>query len=153
MLFRTLVFSIAFCAAHAGFAQNLPDGPGKAETMNKCSACHGIEVVAGMIQSKAQWDSTLSDMVDKGADMDADTYAVILNYLGTYLSPKPAKINVNQADAKDLEKGIEITAKEAEAIVKYRDEHGAFKDWHDLTRIDGVDAKKIEAKKDVIALE
>ena len=138
------------CAAQA---QSLPDGPGKNLTMDKCSMCHGIEVVAGMIQGRTEWDSTISSMVDKGADLDKDSYTAILDYLSTYLGPKPAKINVNKADAKAIETGLEISAKEAEAIVKYRDQHGAFKDWHDLTRIDGVDAKKIEAKKDVIALE
>lgn len=106
-----------------------------------------------MVQSRAQWDATISSMIDRGADINNDSYAAILDYLGTYLSPKPAKINVNKAAAKELETGLGISTKEAETIVKYRDEHGAFKNWHDLTKIEGVDAKKIEAKKDTISVE
>jgi competence ComEA-like helix-hairpin-helix protein len=146
--------SIAILAIAAA-AQGLPDGPGKNEVLDKCSKCHGIEVLTGMVQSRQQWDSTISSMVDRGAEINADSYAVILDYLSKYLgtTPPPQKINVNKAAAKDLESGLEITGKEAETIVKYRDQHGPFKDWHDLTKIDGVDAKKIESKKDLIALE
>lgn len=153
MLLRTSTFLILLGALSLCPAQTLPDGPGKNETMTKCSNCHGIEVVTGMIQSRGQWESTISSMIDRGADINGDSFAAILDYLSTNFSPKPTKINVNKAAAKDLETGLAISSKEAEAIVKYRDEHGAFKDWHDLTKIEGVDAKKIEAKKDVIAIE
>ena len=37
-------------------------------------------------------------------------------------------------------------------IVQYRERHGAFKDWREIANVDGVDPKKIEAKKDVIEL-
>jgi len=152
-LFRTWFFASLLLAAWVSPAQSLPDGPGKNETMDKCNTCHGIEIVAGVTQSREQWDTTIGAMINRGADIDDATAAIILDYLGAYLSPKPAKINVNKAAAKELETGLEISAKEAEAIVKYRDQHGAFKDWRELTKVDGVDARKIEAKKDVIALE
>ena len=65
--------------------------------------------------------------------------------------PAPAKsksINVNEATAKDLESGLDLTQKEAEAIVRYRREHGPFKDWRDLGKAEGISRKKIEAVKD-----
>jgi competence ComEA-like helix-hairpin-helix protein len=41
-----------------------------------------------------------------------------------------------------------LTAKEAEAIVDYRERHGDFHAWGDLLVIYGVDGKKIEAAKE-----
>jgi competence protein ComEA len=58
---------------------------------------------------------------------------------------------VNQASAQRIETGLGLTAKEAEAIVQYRDRHGDFRAWGDLLVIYGVDGKKIEAAKDRIS--
>jgi len=51
----------------------------------------------------------------------------------------------------DLQTQLELTAKDADAIVKYRTDHGDFKDFDSLTKVPGVDAAKLTAKKDSIA--
>ena len=63
----------------------------------------------------------------------------------------PRKINVNHASAKELEQGLDLTAKEAEAIVRYRERHGDFRAIGDLFVIYGVDGRKIEAAKHKIS--
>ena len=78
-------------------------------------------------------------------------FNAILTYLVKNFGPEVSKININKAPAKDLETQLEITAKEAEAIVKYRDEKGAFKEVDDLKKVPDLDFKKIEAKKDRLA--
>jgi competence protein ComEA len=136
-------------------AQNLPDGPGKAELEKVCSACHGAEMVIGIKQDKAGWESTVDDMVSRGATGTDQELDAIVNYLATNMGKgekKADKINVNKASAEEIRTGLELTAEEAEAIVQYRTKNGDFKDWHDLEKVDGVDAKKIEAAKDRIAL-
>jgi len=76
-------------------------------------------------------------------DSDVDT---IVAYLAKNF---PAvKINVNKARALDLETGLELTAKESEAIVQYRETKGSFKTLEDLKKVPGLDAVKIESKKD-----
>jgi competence protein ComEA len=60
------------------------------------------------------------------------------------------KVNVNKAAAKDIETGLALTTKEAEAIVAYRQKNGDFKTLQDLLKVTGVDAKRIEAAKDKI---
>jgi competence ComEA-like helix-hairpin-helix protein len=60
------------------------------------------------------------------------------------------KINVNKAAAKDLGTGLELTAKESEAIVQYRQAQGNFKTLDDLKKVPGLDGVKIESKKDRI---
>lgn len=77
---------------------------------------------------------------------------MVADYL-TKTFPKvddPGKLNVNKASAKEMETALELTAKEAEAIVSYRDRHGAFRAVGDLYIIYGLDSRKIEAQKDKI---
>jgi competence ComEA-like helix-hairpin-helix protein len=50
----------------------------------------------------------------------------------------------------DLQTQIELTAKDADAIVKYRSDHGDFKDWDSLMKVPGIDTAKLTAKKDSI---
>ena len=42
----------------------------------------------------------------------------------------------------------EISAKEAEAIVRFREQNGDFKTLDDLKKVSGVDPAKIQARKD-----
>ena len=48
------------------------------------------------------------------------------------------KININTAGVKDLMTLSGVGRSLAEKIVKYRDEHGAFKKPEDLRRVEGV---------------
>jgi len=73
-----------------------------------------------------------------------------VDYLAKNFPPLPDKVNVNKAAAKDIETGLELTSQEAEMIVKYRTDHGDFKDFDTLAKVPGLDAKKLEAKKDRI---
>ena len=138
-------------------AQSLPDGPGKAELEKVCSACHGAEMVIGVKQDKAGWESTVDDMVSRGATGTDQELDAIVNYLATNMGKgekkaEADKINVNKASAQEIQTGLQLTSEEAEAIVQYRTKNGDYKDWRDLEKVDGVDAKKIEAAKDRIGL-
>ncbi|SPF35982.1 conserved hypothetical protein [Candidatus Sulfopaludibacter sp. SbA4] len=66
------------------------------------------------------------------------------NYQGDALP----RINVNKARAIELESGLTLKRSEAAAIVDYRTKHGDFKSIEDLKKVPGIDAAKIEAKKD-----
>ncbi|WP_028389076.1 ComEA family DNA-binding protein [Legionella fairfieldensis] len=57
----------------------------------------------------------------------------------TKLSHPKAKIDLNSADAKMLSKSVKgIGQKRAEAIIKYREEHGHFKSIDDLAQVRGL---------------
>jgi competence ComEA-like helix-hairpin-helix protein len=43
---------------------------------------------------------------------------------------------------------LQLTATESAAVIRYREANGPFKEWRDLTKVDGIDKSKIEAKKD-----
>jgi competence protein ComEA len=49
-----------------------------------------------------------------------------------------------------MQTGLGLTAAEGDAIVKYRTDHGDFKDFDSLAKVPGVDAAKLTAKKDSI---
>ncbi len=56
-----------------------------------------------------------------------------------------AKIDLNKADALVLAKSIKgIGQKRAEAIVKYREEHGKFNSINDLSKVKGFSNRFVE---------
>jgi len=148
-----LALPIAFSAIAA--QAQLPDGPGKETTLAVCGNCHGVDVIAGYHLDKQGWTDMISKMIDQGAQGTEDQFNSILVYLvknfGT--APVSGSINVNKADAKELETQLEITTKEAGAIVKYRGEKGSFKTIGDLKSVPDLDYKKIDAKKDRIVFQ
>ncbi len=128
------------------FAQTLPDGPGKDTFQTVCSMCHSPTAVIGKQGSKQFWQSKVTQMLQEVTDIPDKDVDAIVNYLAT--SFPIVKTNVNKATAKELETGLELTAKESEAIVEYRAANGNFKSLDDLKKVPGVDSVKIESKKD-----
>jgi competence protein ComEA len=138
-------------ACSAAWAQ-LPEGPGQDITLKLCGNCHDAKVVTQQRQGKQGWTDTISKMIEKGAEGTEEQFNAVLDYLVKNFGPVPAPVNINKAPASELESQLEVTSKEAAAIVTYRDEKGAFKAIDDLKNIPGLDFKKIEAKKDRIVL-
>ena len=132
----------------------LPEGAGKVLVARTCSKCHGLEMFAAARKSGMEWNLIIDKMVDEGLEIGDEDAETVLNYLSKYLGKNsaPAKVNVNKAAAKELEQALGLLDTEAEALIKHRAAHGSFKDWRELTKVDGVDAKKIEAHKDQIEL-
>jgi competence protein ComEA len=148
------LISSIFSAARAQSAPPpslLPDGQGKQVIVAKCTQCHGPEMFALSRKTADDWDAVITKMTSNGLVITDEEYAVIMDYLTKNLGPLPAKINVNKASAAELQKGLDLTDAEAQAIVKFHTDHGDFKTWNDVAKVDGVDPKKIEAKKDSIA--
>jgi competence protein ComEA len=143
--------SLASLTALSAPAQELPDGPGKAVVLKVCAGCHGPKQVLGRAHSAEEWGEIVGKMAELGAEGTDDEFNEVVNYLATNFPPKPAadrKVNVNKASARELETGLELPAKEAEAIIRYRDEKGSFKSLDDLKKVPGLDYKSVEAKKE-----
>jgi competence protein ComEA len=143
----SLVFLIAFGAgAQTLPAQTLPDAPGKDAFQMVCSMCHSPNAVIGKQGTKQWWQSKVTEMLQEETDIPSSDVDTIVNYLATNFPI--VKINVNKASAKDLESGLELSAKASEAIVAYRAAKGSFKTMDDLKKVPGLDATEIESKKD-----
>jgi competence protein ComEA len=145
------LLAAALLTASAAFAQ-LPDGPGKAETEKVCSQCHEVERSVSLRQDRAGWQSTIDKMVNLGAKASDQDLQRILDYLSAhYAADEVPKLNVNKARAIELESALSLKRSEAAAIIEYREKHGPFKSVADLKKVPGIDAAKIEAKKDRLA--
>ena len=143
---------IPFLAISLGVAQaqDLPPGKGKDLVENICGSCHGLDVVVAQHATKDGWASIVDYMVQRGATGTPEEMQTITDYLAKNFPAAAAKTNVNKAASMDLQTQIELTAKDADAIVKYRSDHGDFKDWDSLAKVPGIDTAKLTAKKDSI---
>jgi len=141
------VFLIASCAMAQDIV--LPDGKAKKLVENTCTECHGLENVVNATLTPEQWRTTVNDMVKRGATLSKEDIETVLDYLTVYFAQE--KINVNTASAVQLQTALELTPAEADAVVSFRKENGKFKDIDALRKVAGVNSKKIDAKKDVIA--
>lgn len=144
--------------------QNLPEGAGKDVFVRTCSGCHGPQIVIGRGNTEDGWTQIVLNMIQRGAQGSEDDFAQIVQYLttkfpinGTKTGPmsssgnSSAQVNVNKSTAEQLKTGLELTDKEAQAIVSYREKNGLFKTVDDLKKVPDLDGKKIDAHKERVA--
>jgi len=89
-------------------------------------------------------------MATKGVPGTAEQYDAIIAYMVKNFPKEEdtTRLNMNKATADDLVTVIGLTAKEAKALIDFRDKHGEFRQWGDMLVIYGVDGLKVEAAKD-----
>jgi competence protein ComEA len=155
-------FAVVVAPAQQEQSGQLPEGPGKEALMRICNACHGAQIVAGRGYTSDGWTQVVLNMIQRGAQGSDEDFAAIVDYLSKNFPPKsesssqnnatatPAKVNVNKAGPDELQKGLGLTGKEAQAIVSYREKNGDFKTLEQLKKVPDVDGAKIDAKKDSI---
>ena len=153
--------------------RKLPEGHGREILTSVCQQCHGIEGVLSQRHPQEDWKDLVNSMVSNGAPLTDEEVDTLSEYLGKNFGPanaagesKPseakesketkdtkdeparAKVNVNQSTAKELESNLNLSEKEAGAIVSYREKNGKFSGITDLKKVGGLDGEKIDAAKD-----
>jgi competence protein ComEA len=128
----------------AAMQDRFPDGPGKAEFARVCGACHEAEVVLEHPQTAGDWSGTLERMSQAGADASAAEWRLIEQYLDAEL----ALVNINEAPYEELQRTFAIDEALAKAIVKMRQDKGKFTSIDDVKKVPGLDAAKVDARKD-----
>jgi len=123
--------------------QPLPEGKGKEVAVTVCTNCHP-PLFAGMRGDRRFWESMIDRMIVRGALISDEQTQTLIDYLMKFFGPD---VNINKAEAAALQSELDITSAEAEAIVRYRHEHGGLKDWSDMEKIQGLDARKLETLK------
>jgi competence protein ComEA len=135
--------------AGAARAQGADVPPGKAAAERICIQCHEFARSVAPRQDRAAWQATIDKMVALGAKGTQKDFDAIVDYLAkTYPGEEVPKIKVNEARAIELESGLSLTRSQAATIIQYRTRNGDFKSIEDLKKVPGIDAAKIEAKKD-----
>ena len=143
-----LLFGIALALiATNAPAQSLPDGPGRELFQTICSECHEPTKVIGQHKTRAEWQSKVIEMLQENPDVTQQEREIIVNYLAASF-PQLPKVNVNKAAAKDFESAFGLSARLAEAIVRYREQQGAFHSADDLKKVEGLEASKVDSWKD-----
>ena len=112
-----------------------------------CSDCHTTERIAAQQLTKPQWADKVLEMLQEAPDVKQSERDTIVEYLAKNFS---AHANVNKATAKEIQAILEISPESATAIVNYRQQNGSFKTLDELKKVPGVDAAKLDAKREII---
>ena len=128
-------------------AQDLPEGKGKDVVEEVCGACHGTDLVSSRRATKEGWSYIVDDMVSRGASATNDQIKTINDYLAKNFG----QVNVNKAASDEIARVLEVTPAQADAIVKYRMDHGDFKTLDDVNKVPGLETAKLDTKKDRLA--
>src|SRR5882672_6345941 len=150
MILTTLVYLVL--AAHP---PGLPPGKAKAIVEHECAGCHVLKVVTSKRASKEQWSVLVDQMISRGADVRDEEIETVVDYLAKNFGPAKGSatvknpdrhepVNVNKATAAQLSKALGLSPEQSSAIVAYRQQHGNFKEWHDLMKVRGIEGEKIE---------
>ncbi|HXP83579.1 MAG TPA: helix-hairpin-helix domain-containing protein [Bryobacteraceae bacterium] len=137
-------------AAAAGASKEMPEGQGKQIILRECTACHLPDHFTKYQHTPEEWQAIVIRMGTRVRSATKDELDTVTKYLATNY-PKvevAGKVNVNKAKAAELQSQFSLTPEEADAVVKYRERHGDFREWGELLAIYGVDGRKIEAAKD-----
>jgi competence ComEA-like helix-hairpin-helix protein len=141
-IYRPALILVPMLFAWPAQPQDLPEAKGKDLYEKICGACHGTDVVFKTRTTKEKWKDTVDEMASRGAEGTDEQLDTIIDYLAKCFGPR---VNVNKAAAKEIETQFELTSTEAEAIVKYRQGKGDFKDVADLKNVPGLEFSKIES--------
>ena len=68
----------------------LPEGPGKAMVVKKCTQCHDAERFALLRHTEDEWDQVITQMQSNGLSMTDEEYGAVLNYLSKNLASTSA---------------------------------------------------------------
>src|SRR5262245_508833 len=136
-------FVVWVLTAAALTQDRFPNGEGKTETLKVCSDCHDPDVIFASPKTASDWTETLAEMKQRGAEASMEEWRAVESYLDKYL----ALIPINQSQADELVRTMDVTPEVADAIVKYRREHGKFKAVDDIKKVPGLDAAAVDARK------
>jgi competence protein ComEA len=141
-----LLGTSAICSAQVSKTPGRSEVADKADFETVCGACHTPGMVSD-IRTEPEWKDTVEHMVSLGADGTPEQMEAVMRVLLRTLT----KVNVNTAPAAQLPLVLDISDAAAQAVVKYRAEHGKFKTLADLKKVPGINAAKLDARKDRIA--
>ena len=110
-----------------------------------CGHCHNLELVLNTPRSYDAWHDTVQKMIDHGAKGTDDQLDDVMDYLHRTVTT----IDVNSADADELEIILNVPEKTAQAILSRRNTK-KFTGVADLKTIPGIDAATVDSKARMI---
>ena len=126
-------------------AQSRSPSADQADFEKVCGACHNTSLVSD-IRTEPEWEETIENMVSVGANASAEQLKAVMRVLLRTLT----RVNINTASAAQLPLVLDISDTAAQALVKYRRDHGDFKTLEDLKKVPGMDPAKLEERRNRI---
>jgi len=111
-----------------------------------CVSCHPIADITKVRKTWADWNHTVVRMAALGIEADEDQLTAVKLYMTRYYGV----VNVNNARAAELSAVLGLSAKDAAAVVAYRQAHGDFADAGALAKVEGIDKSKITDAADAL---
>ena len=122
----------------------LPEAPGKAVFIAVCTSCHDATLVTDGPRTIEGWVDVIYLMKDFGATATDEQWKTVSDYLVTYL----ALVDMNKAEAAQLQLVFGVSETASKDVVAYRDKQGGFTTIDDLKKAPGLDAAKIDGLKE-----
>jgi competence protein ComEA len=147
-IYWTLGLLLISSPANAQKSQ-LPDSPGKEVVLRVCAQCHAVEIFTSKGNTREGWSQVVTEMIARGAQGSDEDFGTVVEYLTLNFPPQAdvKKVNVNKAEAAELQSTLLLAEKDATAIVEYRKQNGDFKSFEDLKKVPGIDTAKLESAK------
>ena len=82
-------------------SESMPAGEGSALVSGVCSGCHSVDMVLVQSKSRREWESTVQDMVSRGAQLSSEERGTIVSYLAEHYGENSRPASLSQS-AKDL---------------------------------------------------
>jgi competence protein ComEA len=134
--------------SNKSLANKFPEGEGKEIVLSACVQCHGLgEIISHRMDAKG-WQKSILDMVARGTQLLPGESETLVQYLAANFGPL---ININKATATELASLPSMDKALAEAIVRYREKNGPFKQIQDISRVEGASPEILEKIKDRIS--
>jgi competence protein ComEA len=141
------MLAAASLTARAPQQETTAQDPAEPTFTATCSKCHTPERILAARRTRTDWEGILEKMTKLGAPVTDDNYDTLMDYL----LRRNGKVNINRGDSKEIALIVNLSAADADTIVKYRTEHGDFADYDAVAKVPGIDLKKLEQHREAIS--
>lgn len=80
-----MVLAVLTLVACGGASTESPQGEVLLE--ERCTECHALDRVTQVEQTRAEWQATVEDMIEKGATLNDEEKGVLVDYLAENYGP------------------------------------------------------------------
>jgi hypothetical protein len=109
----------------------LPDGPGKATVLKRCSRCHPPEVLLDRLDTPKNWARKVDSMINRGAELTPDEIAEVTAYLNTNFALTPETVRLPDGPGKAELKKVCGTCHPEEVVANRDSQAGLRNQWLD----------------------
>ena len=153
ILFLLLSMIVVMAAAMAqvgrakdeGWSELMPPDKDKELVVSSCGGCHDLKIVVEARKSRAQWDTAVNDMIQRGSQLFPEEIEPITVYLTkAFGADVPKLVNVNTAKRDELEKLPNFKPEMVTRILDARGKSEPFKNAEELRKAVGMEKEEFE---------